>query len=178
MAKRILPELPELLAEVTEIVDEMEKETDRGAALVGAAFLDDMLSLLLEAALVDEDISKAFLTESGGISEFGIRIKLAYCMGLIGPIMLQDLNLVKEIRDEFAHNLGILDFNTEIISSYCSKLSTYSPTKFFSSNRHEFIFFSAIVTGVIGLRIGNTKRPKSRKDIITTPVLEIKQFDL
>ena len=52
--RRQLQTLPHLCADAARLVTDLERETDRGVALLAVAFLDDVLDLLLRASFVDD----------------------------------------------------------------------------------------------------------------------------
>jgi hypothetical protein len=87
------------------ILDEMEKESDRAAAILLGAELDDTLGQILEKHLLPPQAKK----DRGAIPKsFYARIELAYRLGLIHPLSHHELHLIKEVRNEFAHiKLGI-----------------------------------------------------------------------
>ena len=113
--------LPDLEAHKLEFKSLFECETDRGLALVGAAFLDDAVMELLRAFFVDDSktVGEAFET---ALSTFGNRCKIAYCLGLIGPDMFFDLNRIRKIRNDFAHAYSEIDFSTSRIKNQCLNL--------------------------------------------------------
>ncbi|MEO6808839.1 MAG: transcriptional regulator, partial [Isosphaeraceae bacterium] len=87
----------------------MFQESERGAALIAAAFLDDALLELLRAVLVDEPeiVTRLVGDETGSnnapLSTFATRINLCYCLGLLDPDTQHDLKLIGRIRNKFAH---------------------------------------------------------------------------
>jgi mannitol operon repressor len=104
MGKKQLQTLPELTADVARLVDDLQQETDRGAALVGAAFLDDVLDVTLRAVFInDPDIVNKLLGMGRPLESFGARTHLVYCLGLMGSDIYADINLIREIRNDFAH---------------------------------------------------------------------------
>ena len=46
--------LPELSAVASECLKELQQESDRGAALIGAAFLDDVIAATIRAFFVED----------------------------------------------------------------------------------------------------------------------------
>ena len=63
-------------------------ETDRAAAIIAGAYLDDMLCVLLQRFLVDDPkiVHKILgLDGEGPLCSFSARIDIAFCLALIGP---------------------------------------------------------------------------------------------
>jgi len=111
---------------------EFQDETDRAAAVLGAAWLDVRLQRLLQNFLVDDPKVIAPLFEAlGPLDAFGPRIRLAYSLGLISRMSFDDLVLIKDIRNAFAHNLHGLTFSDPQIARACSRLQT--PNKEFAA---------------------------------------------
>ena len=54
---------------------------------------------------------------------FSSRIKLALYLGKISKTERRDLDLIRKIRNEFAHNAAAIDFDLPKINSQCSELS-------------------------------------------------------
>lgn len=103
----------------------LTSETDRGCALMGAAYLDMQLGVLLKAYFVDDDkLIKHLLSDSGVLGTFSLRIDLAYALGLIAKSVERDLHLLRKIRNDFAHISSKISFNTESIASRCREFQS------------------------------------------------------
>ena len=89
---------------------------DRAMVIVGAAFIDTQLEHVIANFLVDDDkeVSALLATYSG-------KTRLAYCLGLVGPVILEDLRLIGKIRNTFAHDL-YASFSRSDIGSWASSL--------------------------------------------------------
>lgn len=131
----------------------LDNETDRGSALMAAAFLDELLKDLLKCFLVDDQKSlKELFSGTGGLSSFSSRIELCYLLGLIPVNIKKDLHLIRKIRNEFAHSMDIIDFNHPSIAARCRELKYNAfqdqlpPRKMF--NRVAF-GVAGIINGVI-----------------------------
>jgi DNA-binding MltR family transcriptional regulator len=92
-------------------MEELKTQTDRGAAIVGGAMVDDCLMDALCKKLnkrrkSDKDAAKdvEFLsTNDGPLMSTKSRSALAYLMGIIGPETRSDLTYIAKIRNRFAH---------------------------------------------------------------------------
>jgi len=115
-------ELRSMLYEFTKLFD-YEDPSARAVAIVGAAFLDTLLSEALTNFLVNDkkEVSK-LLRPDGPLGTFGSRITACYCLGLIGDIVKNDLRLVGKIRNRFAHDIRA-DFADDQIKNWCKSLS-------------------------------------------------------
>ncbi|GAB4203962.1 MAG: hypothetical protein Fur006_58690 [Coleofasciculaceae cyanobacterium] len=83
-----------------------DEPNDRSIAIIGAAFLDTLLEHILINFLVDDEkeVNK-LLQYDQPLGTYGNRVTLAYCLGLIGKTIRNDLRLVGKRRNRFAHDL-------------------------------------------------------------------------
>ncbi|WP_145409258.1 transcriptional regulator [Paenibacillus xylanexedens] len=144
---------------------ELTKETDRGCALMTAAFLDESLKRLLEANTVDD--KKTFenlCIGTGGMATFSAKIEFCYLLGLISAETRRLLNIIRKIRNEFAHSMEILSFDTEDISNRCRSLHSkvISDTPF--SPRVVFVSISYRIAGLIDGQTIISRRPTNSDD--------------
>ena len=96
---------------MSNLVGILAGESDRGLALAGAAMLDDALEVLLKARLLDKP--KAVTSIVGFARPLGTcssRIKVTYLLGLLEETEFRDLELIRKIRNDCAHNRGDVDF--------------------------------------------------------------------
>ncbi|HZZ45146.1 MAG TPA: MltR family transcriptional regulator [Tepidisphaeraceae bacterium] len=111
-----------LTNEADGLLGDLERETDRGAALLGVAFIDDVLDAVLRAHFVDDEKAVHKLLGPGRpVESFGTRTHLAFCLGLLGPDTYSDMNLIREIRNEFAHRQPV-SFEGEMVKSRIERL--------------------------------------------------------
>jgi DNA-binding MltR family transcriptional regulator len=101
----------------------MRAESDRGAVLVAASYIDDALERILRATFVDDSTAAGRLLEyPGPCSTLSSRSDLAYCCGLIGKDVYIDIRTITKIRNRFAHNREIVGFSDRDISDMCRNL--------------------------------------------------------
>jgi DNA-binding MltR family transcriptional regulator len=93
------------------IIEELESQTDRGAAIIGAALLEERLEEAIRGCLLDNDGTDSLFKPFQAASTFSAKIRLAYSLGLCGEQMYRDLNLIRQIRNDFAHFVTPLNFN-------------------------------------------------------------------
>ena len=85
---------------------ELKGESERAAAIFGAAVLDELLRQVLVASMIPDDEEVAKLTrESGALGTFAARIRAAYCLELISNEERHDLDTIRKIRNPFAHHI-------------------------------------------------------------------------
>ena len=147
-----IPKPEELSADSGRFIQDLQQETDRGVALVGAAFLDDAVRALIRAALIKESETADRLFEyPRPLATFDARIDVAYCMGLIGKAMYQDLGLIRDIRNRFAHQHHPASFEEIELPQLCEQLqaarSIVNSVNFIVPDaRGNFIFAVVLLT--------------------------------
>lgn len=95
---------------------------DRTIAIIGGTFLEMTLEHILFSFFPDnnKDVEK-MMDFNQPMGNFSNKITMAYCLGLIEKVIKEDLNLVRKIRNEFAHDL-YASFENEKIKSWCKEL--------------------------------------------------------
>jgi mannitol operon repressor len=110
------------LQDYVDLIAEINKESDRGAVLTAASFIDDLLQKTVAAFLVDEASSKQLCEGfNAPIGTFSSRIIAAYALGLISPDEQGDCNIIRKVRNEFAHTVKA-SFKDRKLIGLCSNL--------------------------------------------------------
>jgi DNA-binding MltR family transcriptional regulator len=110
--------------------EEFQAETERGAALVGAAMIEEMLENMLLAFFADPDVGTELLDPVGGgpLSGMVARAKIALCLGLIDRCEYEECKTISKIRNAFAHWRHGTTFRHPKIAKLCAKLKMGIPT--------------------------------------------------
>jgi Mannitol repressor len=96
-------------------------ESDRACAVLGAALLDSRLECLYARRL--RGFREELLAGNGPLSTFSARIRLARALAWIDEDVYFDLNQIRSIRNEFAHNADHqLSFTNSSIADRCRTL--------------------------------------------------------
>jgi hypothetical protein len=108
------------------IVDELEQQTDRGAAIIGAAFVESLLRQSLESRLrvgtaLERRTANRLFATMGPLSSFSAKIDLGVLLGLYPETVQGDLHRLREVRNQFAHEHEPRDFGYAKISEICAK---------------------------------------------------------
>lgn len=102
---------------------ELHSESDRAVALVGGAVVEQCLhDALLVHLHKDKRLTDRLFHPSSALGSFAIKIDLGYLVGLYGDGARSELNLIRKIRNEFAHNLEVQTFAAEPVSSWVNGL--------------------------------------------------------
>ena len=108
------------------IIQEILGERDRGAAVVAAGFLESKLTEVIEASLRDDrEMATRLLKPSGPLGGFQNKVFLGYMLKLYRKETCDDLVLIAEIRNRFAHRPEPLTFDSAFIRERCEKLTLY-----------------------------------------------------
>lgn len=176
MGKRGPTTLPNLSADVTRMVEDLERETDRGVALLAVAFLDDVLDVMLRAVMVNEPEAVNRLMGTGrALESFGARTHLAYCMGLLGRDVYHDVNLVREIRNDFAHRQPT-SFEAEEIRGKCQRLKAAATVMADAgcTARERYTATVVMLANHLIVATGELKHAVCAKDFAVNGVLRLK----
>ena len=89
------------------IMDEMEGESERAAAIVGTAWVEETLDAALASFLRPHaEASKRLFSVSGPLATFAAKIDLACMIGMVSSAIRADLHSIREVRNEFAHRIA------------------------------------------------------------------------
>lgn len=140
----------EALKRSFELVKEIESQTDRGAAIVGAAWLEEELSAAIQAFLhYDPKSSPRLFGRAGALSTFSAKIDLARVLGMCTTAIASDLHIIREVRNEFAHSVlskdnNSISFETPNVRDRCFALKSVSHENL-ARPRHAFIRACAVL---------------------------------
>lgn len=104
-----------------EMLAETRHESDRACALVLAANLDNRLRVLLSSFFIKitSDYEKQIFEGNGCLANFSSRIKMSYASGLLANSEHHDLNIIRKIRNYFAHKEHGWSFQTQDVKDRC-----------------------------------------------------------
>ncbi len=131
------------VADFNAFLKEFQGETDRGAALVGAALIDHRLTNTLRSFMISNKVANKLL--DGGtapLGAFSARIDAAYALGLISAHEHNECHLIRKVRNEFAHRTHGTTFEDAKIIRLCDQLKSDLPggrAEFADKPRHVFI---------------------------------------
>lgn len=100
---------PELIQAFDEFIDQFKSESDRAAIILATAKIDYSLFQLISCYLIPSTTKKDELLdpdENGPLSSLSARIGLSYRLGILDAEFARALNLVRKIRNEFAHEVS------------------------------------------------------------------------
>jgi hypothetical protein len=93
-------------------------DSDRAVAIVVGSMMEVRLQRAMLSKLHrDEKIEKRLYHASGPLGSFSAKIDLAFQIGLLSKDAHDDLVILKNIRNDFAHDLSIVDFRSQTVSN-------------------------------------------------------------
>ncbi len=102
------------------------RESDRGAAVMAGALVENALEDAAKMVLVDPGktaLTKWFQGPNAPFASFSAKITLGRALGIYDEEFEQRLILIKNIRNAFAHASIPLTFSHPLLKAECSKFS-------------------------------------------------------
>jgi hypothetical protein len=136
-----------------EIVPTFHEESDRGAGVLAAGFVDEYLSVFLRWKMMNKKIGDELFAPLGPLNSFSQKIACAHAFGFIPKQYYDDLTIIRRVRNHFAHHPLDSSFSTKEVADLVSKLSTFTDAKETwqknprLGNRHAFLFACGMVCG-------------------------------
>jgi hypothetical protein len=143
------------VSDLQRLYDTFGDESDRGAAIVGAAYLEARMAELIGAFLI-EDATKENGELKWPLDTFGRMVRMAHWMGLTSEDEHHDLKRIGTIRNRFAHKGYELSFSDPRIASECSRLRLCKPLSEFlplDTARSQFLFTTTTLLMQLGIRV-------------------------
>src|SRR2546430_4966402 len=117
MKRKPIPEVEQLSEESKHLYDVLNNESDLACVLIATSYLDYALASLLKRRFIKSSLANKLLdSPRGPISTFSARYDLAYCLGLIPAGLRQNLEIVGNIRNSFAHDYLSLTLEADDIA--------------------------------------------------------------
>jgi len=106
-----------------QILETLDHDSDRAVAVIVGSMIENRLQRALRVRMPQDKkaIDKVF-KYPGPLSSFAAKIDVAYLNGLVSKDAYEDLKRFKDIRNDFAHELDIRNFNSESIKIIADQL--------------------------------------------------------
>jgi mannitol operon repressor len=122
---------PDHLKEFFAFLKELNRESERGAALIVASMIDEQLRQGLLAIFVKHKAASKLLDGfAAPLGTFAARIKAAMCVGLLSEREYSDCEIIRDVRNRFAHNIHV-KFSDKEVAALCDRL-TYRARPYFT----------------------------------------------
>lgn len=141
---------------VEELSDLLKEESSRCAVIVSAAFFDDTLATLME-----DTVERSFF----------VRINDALAWGLLTQNEHDDLHTLRKLRNDFAHDLRVKDFDANAsatvaaLNLWTTASSALSLGRVITTTLEQLLY----VVGVIAFRLQHRTKPTAKTGPITEP---------
>jgi hypothetical protein len=130
------------------VVDEIEKQTDRGAAIVAATVIDNVLEHLITSRLIglsSERREALFDNPNAPLGDLYAKIELAFALGLFNEERRKSLHLIRKVRNEFAHRMDTVSFDHPEIAKMIEGKVPPKVREYAMSTRTKFLFTANIL---------------------------------
>lgn len=107
------------IKDIRSVVNELQSENDRSAIIVGAAMLDAIMEDFIRwslSHLPQAENDRAF-SDNGLLGTFSRKVFWLYATGAIGKKTHHDLDMIRRIRNEAAHNPDTSNFDAQEIKT-------------------------------------------------------------
>jgi DNA-binding MltR family transcriptional regulator len=130
----------DMQSEASGVSKSLTSESDRGLALIAAAYFDATLRRMLLAHFESTGQKSGKLIDPlfegfGPLSSFSSKIGVCYAFNLIGYTLAKDLHLIRKIRNDFAHSLSEKDFEDPAINKLIDQL--WQSVLLSTSSKHD-----------------------------------------
>lgn len=120
------------------ILEEITKQSDRGAALIASAYLEERLLAAIKARLNSEsEIEKNLFGGSQPLGSLSAKIDIGCLLGVYGLKVHKILHQIRKIRNKFAHESTPTDFNTQSIKDICEQLCVKADFQLFNKTTQQ-----------------------------------------
>jgi len=160
----------EALRRAETLITELENQTDRGAAIIGVAWVEEALQAAIESVLEsDKKTWDRLFGRSGPLSSLSAKIDLARLLNICSKVIAKDLHLLREIRNDFAHTIAAKDhtgltFKSTHIADKCFTIKCIAHEAL-SEPRHAFVRACAILNSDLYIHRFFRERITSRETI-------------
>lgn len=117
---RRMPEPADIKAFSKEV---RQEKNDRGAAMLICSFLDQCLKVAILRALPNEAAALKLFEDRGVLYDFSAKISMAQALGLYGDVTRRNLDVLRNVRNIFAHSIVALNFQTPEVAQACDLLT-------------------------------------------------------
>ncbi len=151
--------------QICDAIDRLANQSDLSAAVVSCALVEHSLQLALLTYFIpmngDEQMRLFDGNGTGALADFSAKIAIGYALGIYDDAIRDDLNIIKSIRNSFAHATEDLKFSTQEIAD-CVGLFNFSCESEWDDARHRYLLTVSYYMGVFaGITKGRSSKPKT-----------------
>lgn len=150
----------DLSGESKRIFDVLNEEIDLAVALIGTSFLSACLEKIIFLSFSNRGSTATEILDpnKGCLGSFVNRARLLYCLGHIGKPRFQDLEIIGQIRNRFAHEHLQVTFEDPKVAAFCKRLkvpdwsSGMKSEEYLQYPRRRFVLTVAVLSQVLLLK--------------------------
>jgi hypothetical protein len=153
------------------MVGAFHKESDRGAAILAGSFLEHYLGVFLRSKTTDSKVAERLFDAMGPLGSFSQRITVAYAFGFIEKHQYSNLEILRKVRNHFAHNPLHASFSDEEVRNKVVNLTTYGGEAGGYTSEHGrqvYVFSCGVLCGDFYTKM---KRSSIENNSNETPIL-------
>jgi hypothetical protein len=126
--KKLLKHAPNerMIRGLLRVLQSRHVASDYPVAIMGAAIVERALETAILASFVpltpDQHKRLFSFPANGPLADFDARIRVARALGLLGPKIESDLDIIRNVRNAFAHCPSLLGFDQDEIVEACRHL--------------------------------------------------------
>jgi hypothetical protein len=143
--------------QITSFLRELEKQTDRGVAVIAASVLDELFRMVLIARFVElgGKRKEALFDKIGApLLSLSAKIEIALAVGVIDNKSRLAAHFIRDIRNKFAHRIDALSFEHPEVIEIIEKRADPAVKQAFATNRGRFLgTFRMLAAGLYGTLI-------------------------
>lgn len=112
---------------ISSFSEELGRESDRGLAMVAAAWLDESLETLLRSAMlkgdkIEKDVLQPLFRSEGPLGSFAGKTRICYALELIDEETFVNLGIIRLVRNDFAHSHSGVSFTASPVKNHITRL--------------------------------------------------------
>jgi len=118
--------LSEQVTELISSIRALQSRTHSEIGIVGAAIIEEQLlrALLTKMRPLSGEMKKRLFDGYGPLSSFAAKIDLSYALQIINKAQYDDLTVVRRIRNQFAHAMPLINFDSPEIRAHFKSFNT------------------------------------------------------
>jgi hypothetical protein len=139
---------PHTWSQILGFISELYNQSDRGAAILAVAILEDQLESVIHKRIVDIDTK--IRNNLFGRRSFAAKIDIGLALGLYDAKTYHMLHLIREIRNPFAHSMAKVAFDDPTIKQIIrNRASKVDPTLVeVDAPNLKYVFMTLFVTAM------------------------------
>jgi|GEM_PF-5250245 len=135
-----------------DLVGRFNEETDRAAGVLACAYLDAYLEDLLREMWTKGKRTEELFQGQGALGSLSSKIGIVYALGIVDDHAARDLDLIRKVRNHFAHDIRNATFDTSPVADWCSEIRVIDVCVEDTekrSSRERYLLGIALLTGMI-----------------------------